>query len=60
MTQLKKKKNDVVVNDNTLTDNVNCEEIDYNDFDEFLQEAYLLNEDDYLLINNSEMIILVE
>ena len=31
-----------------------------NDFDEFLQEAYLLDEDDDLLINNSEMKILVK
>ena len=32
--------NDVVVDDSTLTDNVNGEEMDDNDFDEFLQEAY--------------------
>ena len=34
--------------------------MDDNDFDEFLQEAYLLDEDDDLLINNSEMVILVK
>ena len=28
--------------------------------DEFLQEAYLLDEDDDLLINNSDMVILVK
>ena len=33
--------------------------MDDNDFDEFLHEAYLLDEDD-LLINNSEMVILVK
>ena len=43
-----------------MTDNVNGEEMDDNDFDEFLQEAYLLDEDDDLLINNSEMKILVK
>ena len=52
--------NNVVVDDNTLTDNVNGEEMNDNDFDEFLQEAYLLDEDDDLLINNSEMVILVK
>ena len=43
-----------------LTIHVNGEEMDDNDFDEFLQEAYLLDEDDGLLINNSEMVILVK
>ena len=52
--------NDVVVDYNTLTDNVNGEEMGDNDFDEFLQEAYLLDEDDDLLITNSEMKILVK
>ena len=31
-----------------------------NDFDEFLLEAYLLDEYDDLLTNNSEMVILVK
>ena len=47
--------NDAVVDNNTLTENVNGEEMD-----EFLQEAYLLDEDDDLLINNSDMVILVK
>ena len=34
--------------------------MDDNDFNEFLQEAYLLGKDNDLLINNSEMVILVK
>ena len=43
-----------------MTNNINGEDMDDNDFNEFPQEAYLLSKDNDLLINNSEMVILVK